>query len=362
MSAHHNLPMTARTRLFALAIGILAIVIVFIIGLALGEWITTQTPLVSKNPFSLGISEGGSPTNAIAALILNIQSRFSEAMTASLSLLKQGNSGLLSFIGIGFAYGIFHAAGPGHGKAVIAAYAFSREKAVGRTIAMATTAAALQTLVAITLVTLLSLIIRVTAPTMRNTTQIVELLSFVAIAIVGLVLLWEKAANLATSLNAANHNHRGHDHGHNHDHHDHAHHDHDHHQHDHHHHDDHGHTHAPISPRSAGLKGMVSAVIAAGIRPCSGSILILVFSLSQNLFAIGILGAIAIGLGTAITTSGLAVFAILAKAAAVRVATTHSDERAVLVVSGLEVLAAAFVFALGASLMFASLSSYITIG
>lgn len=331
--------------------------IVFIIGLVLGEWITSQTPLVSKNPFSLGISEGGSPTNAITALILNIQSRFSEAMTASLSLLKQGNSGLLSFIGIGFAYGIFHAAGPGHGKAVIAAYVFSREKAVGRTIAMATAAAALQTLVAITLVTLLSLIIRVTAPTMRNTAQIVELFSFIAIALVGLVLLWEKAANLAASFNAPRHNNHGHDHGDNHDHHDHV-----HHHNGHNDHDDHGHTHAPISPRSAGLKGMVSAVIAAGIRPCSGSILILVFSLSQNLFAIGILGTIAIGLGTAITTSGLAVFAILAKAAAVRIATTHSEERAILVVSSLEVLAAAFVFVLGTSLMFTSLSGSITIG
>ncbi len=346
MSAHHSLPMTARTRLLALAIGLLAITIIFILGLGLGEWITTQTPLVSKNPFSVGISEGGSPTNGFAVFILNIQSRFSEAMTTSLSLFKQGNSGLLSFIGIGFAYGIFHAAGPGHGKAVIAAYAFSREKAVGRTIAMATAAAALQTLVAITLVTLLSLIIRVTAPTMRNTTQIVEMISYLAIAIVGFALLWEKASGLAFVIGGAGHNaDHDDDHIHHHDHH----HDHTHHRHDHNAH--HGHTHAPISPRSAGLKGMMSAVVAAGIRPCSGSILILVFALSQNLYGIGILAAVAIGTGTAITTSGLAVFAILAKTAALKIVKAHSNEKAILVVNGLEVLAAAFVFTLGASLI-----------
>ena len=338
--------MTARTRLFALAIGLIAIAIIFILGLGLGEWFTTQTAPVSKNPFSVGISEGGAPTNGIAVFILDIQSRFSEAMTTSLSLFKQGNSGLLSFIAIGFAYGIFHAAGPGHGKAVIAAYAFSREKAVGRTIAMATAAATLQTVVAITLVTSLSLIIRVTAPTMRNTTQVVELISYLAIAIVGLALLWEKASGLAFMIGGGGHNSdHDNDHIHHYDHH----HNHTHHIIDRHAH--HGHTHAPISPRSTGLKGIISAVLAAGIRPCSGSILILVFALSQNLYGIGILAAVAIGTGTAITTSGLAVFAILAKTAALKIVKAHSNEKAILVVNGLEVLAAAFVFTLGASLI-----------
>jgi nickel/cobalt exporter len=356
MSAHHALILTPRTRLMTIAIGAIAILLVVLFGAAIGEWMTTQLPPVSRNPFSVGISEGGAASNGIAAMILNIQARFSEAMTKSLSLIKQGESGLISFIAIGFAYGIFHAAGPGHGKAVIAAYAFSREKAIGRTIAMASAAAALQSFVAIALVTILSLLIRVTAPTMRNATQLIELISFLAISMVGLVLLWQKAAHLAVTLDAKR-EHAGHMHIHAHDAHSHDHH---HGGHTHHHHDHHGHTHAPIAPANADWKDMVSAIVAAGIRPCSGSILILIFALSQNLFTIGILAAIAIGIGTAITTSGLAVFAILAKAAAVRIARHHSDDRAQFVVNALEVLAASFVFVLGLSLIIASLSGAMT--
>ena len=70
------------------------------------------------------------------------------------------------------------------------------------------------------------------------------------------------------------------------------------HEHDH----DHGHSHAPIAPSGSGLSGVISAIVAAGIRPCSGSILILVFALSQSLFYAGVFAAIAIGIGTAITT------------------------------------------------------------
>ena len=356
MSAHHALNLTPQTRLMTVAIAAIAVLIVILFGAAIGEWITTQLPPVSKNPFSVGISEGGAASNGIAAAILDVQARFSEAMTRSLSLIKQGEAGVFSFIAIGFAYGIFHAAGPGHGKAVIAAYAFSREKAIGRTIAMASAAAALQSLVAIALVTILSLLIRVTAPTMRNATQLIELLSFLAIAAVGLVLLWQKAAHLAVTICAKReHSDQNNDHG------DHAHHP---HSHDHHHHghDHHGHTHAPIAPAHAGWKGMMSAIVAAGIRPCSGSILILVFALSQNLFAVGVLAAIAIGVGTAITTSGLAVFAILAKAAATKIARRHSDERAQLVVTALEVLAASFVFVLGLSLIIASITGAVSNG
>lgn len=325
-------------------IAIISIGLVVGIGAVIGDWISTGSAPAQRSPFSVGISEGGGSATGLAAIILDIQAQFSTAMTSSLSLFRDGQSGLLMLMALGFAYGVFHAAGPGHGKAVIAAYAFSHEKAIGRTIVMASAAAALQTFVAITLVTILSVIINVTAPTMRNTTHLVEILSFSAIALVGLMLLWEKSKTLAHGLDIPKH---AHDHRHDH--------------HDHHHnlHDDHGHSHAPIAPSGSGLSGVISAIIAAGIRPCSGSILILVFALSQSLFYVGIFAAIAIGVGTALTTSGLAVFAILAKQAATKLVEKQSAARAVLVVNGLEVLAAAFVFALGASLLLASQSGMI---
>lgn len=335
MSTHHHAA-SSSTRIKAIIIAVISIGIVIAIGAGIGDWISTASAPAQKSPFSVGISEGGAKSTGLAAIILDIQARFSTAMTSSLSLFRDGQSGLLMLIGLSFAYGVFHAAGPGHGKAVIAAYAFSHEKSVGRTIGMASAAAALQTFVAIAIVTILSVIINVTAPTMRNATHLVELLSFSAIALVGLVLLWDKSKSLARSLG-----HTQDEHGHNH---------HDHRHHNHH----HGHSHAPIAPSGSGLGGAVSAIIAAGIRPCSGSILILVFALSQSLFYAGVFAAIAIGIGTAITTCALAVFAILAKQAATKLAEQRSATHAALVVNGLEVLAAAFVFALGASLLWAS--------
>lgn len=337
------------TRVKAGMIAVISIALVVGIGAGIGDWISTASAPAQKSPFSVGISEGGGAASGLAAIILDIQARFSTAMTSSLSLFRDGQSGLLMLIGLGFAYGVFHAAGPGHGKAVIAAYAFSHEKAIGRTIGMASAAAALQTFVAITLVTILSVIISVTASTMRDTTHLIEILSFLAIALVGLFLLWDKSKTLAYGLTASKqedgHDHRDYDH-----HHEHEHHDHDH---------NHGHSHAPIAPSGSGLGGVVSAIVAAGIRPCSGSILILVFALSQSLFYAGIFAAIAIGLGTAITTSALAVFAIIAKKVATRIVERQNAARAVLVVNGLEVLAAALVFALGASLLLASQSGII---
>jgi ABC-type nickel/cobalt efflux system permease component RcnA len=107
---------------------------------------------------------------------------------------------------------------------------------------------------------------------------------------------------------------------------------------------------------------MLAAIIAAGIRPCSGSILVLVFALSQNLFFYGVLAAIAIGVGTAITTSALAMFAIWAKSAALKIARSHAEARAAILIQGLEVLAAALVFTIGTSLLYASATGLVPNG
>ena len=84
-----------------------------------------------------------------------------------------------------------------------------------------------------------------------------------------------------------------------------------------------GHLHAldpaqlngPFSWRDA-----AGTVIAAGARPCSGAILVLVFALAQGLFAAGVAATFAMALGTAVTTGALAWMAVFAKSAAMRLA------------------------------------------
>ena len=135
---------------------------------------------------------------------------------------------------------------------------------------------------------------------------------------------------------------------------------HDHHQqgHDQHHdHDDHasawGHAHAPEPEELAGPGGWnrgLSAIVAVGLRPCSGAILVLVFALAQGLFWAGVVSTFVMGLGTAITVAAIATIAVGAKAWARRFAEARSGY-GTLAMRGIEVGAAVVIVAFGALLL-----------
>jgi ABC-type nickel/cobalt efflux system permease component RcnA len=97
-------------------------------------------------------------------------------------------------------------------------------------------------------------------------------------------------------------------------------------------------------------RDMAGVVLAAGIRPCAGAIVVLVFALSQGLYAAGIAATFAMALGTALTTGLIAAVAVFAKALAVRLARGR-DAGGTRLIAGVELLAAAFVLVLGASLL-----------
>src|SRR5690606_22163364 len=82
-----------------------------------------------------------------------------------------------------------------------------------------------------------------------------------------------------------------------------------------------GHFHAP-DPAALGAdfswKGAAATIFAAGARPCSGAILVLVFALAQGIFVAGIAAALAMAVGVALTTGALASMAVLAKGLAMR--------------------------------------------
>jgi ABC-type nickel/cobalt efflux system permease component RcnA len=97
-------------------------------------------------------------------------------------------------------------------------------------------------------------------------------------------------------------------------------------------------------------RDMAGVALAAGIRPCAGALVVLVFALSQGLFAAGIAATFAMALGTALTTGAIAALAVFAKALALRAAGGRGMIGAV-AIAGLELLAAAFVLVLGLSLL-----------
>ena len=112
------------------------------------------------------------------------------------------------------------------------------------------------------------------------------------------------------------------------------------------------------SPQSLGgenfsLKEAFSAVVAVGLRPCSGAIIVVTFSLLNSLYLGGILSVFAMSVGTAITVSLLAILAVSAKGLAVKLAGDGTVGEKI--GTTIEIAGAAFVMALGIILFLATL-------
>jgi nickel/cobalt exporter len=299
----------------------------------------------------------------IVGWILAEQSMFYRALSGLIREAKTDGSAYWSLIGISFIYGIFHAAGPGHGKAVISSYLVANEETWRRGIALSFASALLQALTAIAIVSIAAGLIGATAKMMGDTVRVIEIVSYSLIVLLGARLLWVKGRGFLRALHAVRswteqhrhvhhaHAHHGHDHPHGHHGHGHTHSDEDH--------DEEesvlpwGHAHGPEPEELAGLGGWrrgLSAIVAVGLRPCSGAIIVLVFALAQGLYWAGIASTFVMGLGTAITVAAIATIAVGARTAAKRVASTRAGY-GTLALRGMEVGAAVLVTTFGALLL-----------
>ena len=290
---------------------------------------------------------------------------------------KSDGSALWGLLGISFVYGIFHAAGPGHGKAVISSYLFANEETWRRGVTLSFASAVMQSLTAVAIVGVAAILLGATAKLMGDTVRVIEIVSYGLIALLGARLVWVKGRGFLKAIRALRTGDKTaasierHDHMH------------DHHKHDehcHHHdpahdfshtgarhhdycHDDHhdeepdvlpwGHAHGPEPDELAGPGGWhrgISAVISVGLRPCSGAIIVLVFALAQGMFWAGVASTFVMGIGTAITVGTIATLAVGAKALAKRFASERSGYGIVLM-RGAEVGAAALVLGFGVLLL-----------
>ena len=317
---------------------------------------------LAHRPFAVAGGEGGGNPGGLTGWLLAVQAQFSHAMTTSVKAIKSDPSALRGLLALSFGYGVFHAAGPGHGKALVASYMLANERALRRGMALSFLAALLQALVAIAIVGIAALIFNATSTRMTQAANLIELASYWGIACIGAWLIWKKGRAFVYAVQLAR---------------------------------SHravlaqgalyaeapwrpamalsggaqfraaapgaefvsqaecGHEHAP-NPSALGdgfsWRGAAATVVAAGARPCSGAILVLVFALAQGIFAAGIAATLAMALGTAITTGALASLAVFAKAAALRFARGEAS-RVMLIARGLELLAAFGVLAVGLGLL-----------
>jgi len=326
------------------------------------------------------------PVGGVLGWIFAKQAEFYRQFSSLIRASKADGHAAWSLFGLSFFYGIFHAAGPGHGKAVISSYLVANGETWRRGVVLSFASALIQALVAVVVVGVAAALLNATAATMNNTVNMIETVSYALIIVLGLRLLWVKGRAFFATLRTMHrpapvgaavtppdqlHAHAGHEHhAHDrqgHDHHDHQHNDDGHHRHgaNSHSHDGHvhcechdhasawGHAHAPEPIELAGPGGWrrgFSAVVAVGARPCSGAIIVLVFALAQGLFWAGVVSTFIMGLGTAITVAAIASIAVSAKSWAARFAETQSGYGA-LAMRGIEVGAAVVILALATLLL-----------
>lgn len=236
------------------------------------------------------------PLDRATIWIYQQQRRFHRELTSHLRKLSDGGDWhvAMALIGASFLYGLLHAAGPGHGKAVMTGYLVTHRETVRRGVQLAVAAAFCQGLVAIFIVYgLISLAGWLPRETQSAVTWS-ERMSFTLVSLVGAYLLYRGLKGLWRRLRikpeCAHH-----------------------HEHDHVHDESCGHVHMPspdVVAQAKDWKTMVGVVLSIGIRPCTGAIIVLVFAKAVALSWIGIAAVIAMSTGTALAIASLAAAAV----------------------------------------------------
>jgi nickel/cobalt transporter (NicO) family protein len=284
--------------------------------------------------------------------VLKTQQNLQRDLAAGVKNLKGENAfaGAVMLAALSFLYGVVHAVGPGHGKAIISSYVVANEETVRRGIVISFLAAAMQALTAIALVGILAIALNSSGLEIAAWSNQLESVSYALIALVGLWLLVTQLRRLyrrwrGEAASAARDHRHGHDHGH------------------HHHHHAHDHADGQACGHIVDAKDLagpfswrkvLAVVLSVGIRPCTGAILVLVFALAQGLFWAGVAATFAMALGTAITVAALASLALGSRELALKLG-GRSGAWANGVWTACAIGGSALIFLMGAVLFMASL-------
>ena len=337
--------------------------VILVVGLVLLAGLI-DAAFAQSSPFGVGRPPAAPPPSAadgIVGWLLAKQAQFYRGLSSLIRAAKADGSAVWGLLGLSFLYGVFHALGPGHGKAVISSYVVANEETWRRGVVLSFASALLQAIVAVSVVGIAAVLLNATAKTMGEAVRWIEIVSYALIAVVGARLLWTKGRAFIAALHPVmspgpmlaaagaavvpvhdHHHHHGHG---GHPHHDHA----EPHVHD----ESCGHSHGPEPKDLSGPGGWqrgLAAIVAVGLRPCSGAILVLAFAFAQGLFWAGVAATFVMGLGTAITVAAIATLAVGARAAAAKFAHGRSGYGE-LALRGIEVAAAALVLAFGVLLL-----------
>lgn len=270
------------------------------------------------------------------AWTLKQQTAFHRELTTAFEALTSsgGVPAATALIAASFLYGLFHAAGPGHGKAVLAGYLMTRPELIGRSVGIAAAAAACQGTVALALVYGLIFLAGWLPRDTQTAVLWSERASFLLVMGLGLAFLLRAGRGGLAWLRRPSRACKSHGHAHRHAH-----------------GADCGHAHLPepdALTQADGWRTRFGLVLSMGLRPCSGAILVLVFAQLSGLVWAGLASVFAMSAGTAVATGSLAVLAVTLRHQALRwsgAGTASATAGVVLTAAG-----GLFLLAIGASL------------
>lgn len=242
-------------------------------------------------------------------------------MSARLRAIRDGETpmALIAGLGLAFLYGVIHAAGPGHGKAVVVGYFLTRQARIARGLLMGLQISIGHVVSAIVIALGADLLFRTVWGTSAAEIRLIQLASYALIALIGIYMLVE-------TFRGRGHHHEhctmpGHDHSHG------------------------GHSHGGHRPQSWLSLGV-------GIVPCTGAILVMLFALANGILLAGFLLVAAIAAGMAVTMAVLGMLAIVARHAMTR--WTSRDEGGSWLGTALEYAGSAAITLIGILLFWAA--------
>jgi nickel/cobalt transporter (NicO) family protein len=254
-------------------------------------------PVLAQNPFTAKnkskdhhMTTHPAAKNSFLSMITRWQQRLNQKMADLVREAKATHSvkPLAFLLLVAFAYGMLHAAGPGHGKALAVSYILSRRPKLFRGMFFGSFIALFHGLSGIMFVLIIHMILQKSITgTLEDVIRITQIISFSLIACLGLGILiksiyrWIKIAK--GSHPAYNGNHKRH------------------------------------------LYGPLLSALVVGMIPCSGVVMVMLFALSMELVGLGIMLGITISLGMALTITCVVVMVISGKAVSLGMVERHTS-------------------------------------
>ena len=199
----------------------------------------------------------------------------------------QAGGSLLLF---SFLYGVLHALGPGHGKIVITTWLATHPSKLKSSICLTLASSLLQGLVAIALVVVVLTVLQLPARKLHMSSFWLEKGSYALVGVLGLLLCWRALKKLRALLQQPKFKSFT----------------------PHHVHDANcgcGHQHVPTQEQLQSgddWRARLMIILSMGMRPCSGAIMVLLFSKVIGVFSWGVVSALAMAAGTSLTITSLA--------------------------------------------------------